>query len=464
MAYDVAHALRRDGLEFHAPLWQAVLGLTDQYVHGRCGGDAYTAAVFELAGRVADAPGADAPRTVALDDNSTVAAFAHRRVSYAREYRFPLLRHWSLHEAMLASPYVATQLQTWSEPGRAALSRLLAECGLPLAEATQKFSHMSPAALRALKRLEEVAPRYGLSDVTFWSFTKRHGYKLDVCAADVVHGVTALLEAGSGAGGDATGEASSLLAAAGGDAAAAGPPTSAEGWFWHAVEAMSESHWDTLRAGIAESQRTHRAVMRQAGALLLGGKVAMAGAFRLVNLAGGAAASAAGADGGLLRRPATLLRLALLLQDATHAVRRSHKPLVLAAPAGPAPGAGSPQSQATGNGADEDDAGGGGGMVLVVGITGRPKRGDTRGNGFGASFPVAAAAVRAPFVHDAFDAAVITVAASHLRPFLLQLQEEELARSAISDAATAAAAEAAAEAAAAAAAAQPPPPPPEVEA
>jgi cell division control protein 45 len=455
VAYDVAHALRRDSLEAHAPLWQAVLGLTDQYVHGRCGSDAYTAAVFELAGRVADAPGADAPGSVALDDGSTVAAFARRKVAYAREYRFPLLRHWSLHEAMLASPYVATQLQTWSEPGRAALSRLLAECGLPLAECKQKFSHMSPAALRSLKQLETVAPRYGLGDVTFWSFTKRHGYKLDVCAADVVHGVTALLEAGGGAHGDATGEtAASSQPASGVDASAAGGASgqhSAEGWFWRAVESMSESHWDTLRGGIAEAQRTHRAVMRQAGALLLGGKVAIAGAFRLVNLAGGAAASSAGADVALLRRPATLLRLALLLQDATHAARRSHKPLVLAAPAGPAAGAGSPQSQATGNYGDDDDGGSAsaGGMVLVVGVTGRPKRGDTRGNGFGASFHVAAAAVRAPFVHDAFEAAVISVAATHLRPFLLQLQEEELARSAVAEQAAAEAAAAAAEAMAA---------------
>ena len=120
-------------------------------------------------------------------------------------------------------------------------------------------------------------------------------------------------------------------------------------------------------------------------------------------------------------------------------------------PAGPAAGAGSPQSQATGNYGDDDDGGSAsaGGMVLVVGVTGRPKRGDTRGNGFGASFHVAAAAVRAPFVYDAFEAAVISVAATHLRPFLLQLQEEELARSAASEQAAAEAAAAAAEAMAA---------------
>jgi cell division control protein 45 len=413
IVYDLAHALRRDGLEHHSPLWHAVCGLTDQYTHGRCSHDAYTSAVFELANRVADAPSADAPRTVALEDGSTVAAFARRRLGYAREFRFAMLRHWSLYDAMLHAPHIAVRLQTWTEPGRRALDRLLAEMGLPLAECRQKFSHMSPACLKALQsRMEAMAPAYGLGDVMFWSFTKQHGYKLDVCASDVVYGVTALLEMGASASGGGDAAAGEAARDAGSGAGNAG--------FWRAVDALSEAHWDTLREGLAHAQRLQRAVMRHGGLALLGKRVANAGAFRFLNLAAGGAAAGGGGDAALLRQPQALLRLALFVQDAVHVSRsaRSHKPLVLAAPCGPL---------ALG----DDAAASAQDMVLVVGVSGQPRVGDARGNGFGNSFHVAAAAVRAPFAHDAFEAAVITVAASHLEAFLDQLHHEELERRAM---------------------------------
>jgi cell division control protein 45 len=441
LLYDVAHALRRDSLDHHAPLWHAVVSLTDQYVHVRCSADAYTAGVFELASRVADAPGADAPRTASLEDGSTVAAFAQRRIGYGQEFRFMLHRHWSLYDAMLHAPYIAARLQTWTEPGRAALDRLLAEMGLPLAQCRQKFSHMAPAHLRALRtRLEAMAPAYGLSDIAFWSFTKQHGYKMDVCAADVVYGVTALLETGggsggSGAGGGGEGGEGGGGGNGGGGGAGAGAGAVAAGaaqvsGFQRAVEALSESHWETLKAGIDAAQRLQRVVLRTGGLALLGKCVVDVGPFRFVNLCAGAAASgaASGGDAALLRQPMALLRLALFIQDAVHVRRpRKHKPLVLAAPApasasGDAAAASQDGNPAAGSGAD---------MVLVVGVTGAPRAGDARGNGFGTSFHVAASAVRAPFAHDAFEAAVITLGASHLEAFLEQLQHEEIERNAL---------------------------------
>ena len=91
------------------------------------------------------------------------------------------------------------------------------------------------------------------------SGTLRDGFKVRVCAADVVHGVTALLEglpAASGADDDGDGEESKEGGGGGGTA------------FWRAVKALSMSHWDEMNAGLQHAMRTQRALMRQGGLAL----------------------------------------------------------------------------------------------------------------------------------------------------------------------------------------------------
>ena len=138
-------------------------------------------------------------------------AFEDRRVQYSEEFRFTLLRHWSLYEAMLHSGHVATRMQTWREVGRASLHSLLAHLGIPLEACKQRYTHMSPEHLKQLAdKLEEHGPSHGLDDLKFWSFSYSHGFKIKLVAADVVHGVTALLEglpSATGADEDAEGDA-----------------------------------------------------------------------------------------------------------------------------------------------------------------------------------------------------------------------------------------------------------------
>ena len=141
--YDIAHDAHKDSLEKHFPLWLAIVSLTDQYVHQRLSHEAYTAGVMERATQVSNLPGADAPDTRVLDEGRVVRAFEDRRVQYSEEFRFVMLRHWSLYDAMTHSPYVATRLQTWREHGRASLHSLRAHLGLPLAARKQQFTHMS---------------------------------------------------------------------------------------------------------------------------------------------------------------------------------------------------------------------------------------------------------------------------------------------------------------------------------
>ena len=72
---------------------------------------------------------------------------------------------------------------------------MLAEMGLPLNDCKNKYSHMNPEAQRKMTEgLVQYAPKYGLNDLRFWSFSKSLGYKLRFSSSDVVYAVTALLE------------------------------------------------------------------------------------------------------------------------------------------------------------------------------------------------------------------------------------------------------------------------------
>jgi len=409
--FELAYALGREGAEGGAPAWLAACGLTDLLLHGRMSGEEAAAAARELAGRVAESPLADASQTLNLEGGAggaegegvTVRARAYRRISFAPEYRLPLLRHWNLYEALQASPYVAARLQTWREGGRRTLDRLLAEAGLPLSEARQRYIHMSPAALAALgERLGPLAPQYGLSDLTFLSFSKQHGYKLDVSASDVVYGITAILSQPAAAARHAAPAAAPAAAA---DAQPSADDDAAA--FWTACDALSEGHWEALRAGIAHAQRLAACVSQAGGRAVAQHCVANAGAFRLLNLAGGEGGGGGlgGGEAALLAHPMAALQLALFVQEAVHVSKpRSAKPLLLVSPAG---------------GAEEGQR-----SLLLVGVASPPKPSDAVGNRFALCFRSAATAVGAPFVHDAFEAAVLRLAEAALPAFLEQLASE----------------------------------------
>ena len=441
--YDVAHGCRRDALEGGLPLWMAVLGLTDFHLHSKMTSTVYNACVLRLAQRVGDVaggvPGAGAGGDVA-------AIFARRRLEYAHDTRFFLLRHWAPYDSVAYSPQIAARLRTWSDAGRRVLDRLFAELGIPLAEAKSLFVHMSPTAKAALlgDRLANVAASYGFSedqDLRFWTFHRSGGPGLsDVAAADVALGVTALLE-----GADALGSEADAAQGSGGGPQEHGHHTHSQRGFDAALKALSDANVATLRRGIVAAQRLQTAVVRCGGGAITHRKVANVGAFRVLNMAtglhhhaaaAGAGAGASAADGAasaacavaaaavcatssqdvalLLAHPQALLRLGLFIQEALFAQRRTRKPLVLAAPALNTAGA----------------AGAGAGAAQhmwchVIGVTAPvPSASDAAGNRFSLAFRAAAASSGAPFVHDAFDAACIMVASHKLGPFLEAVQSE----------------------------------------
>ena len=124
------------------------------------------------------------------------------------EPRLLLVRHWSLYDSMLHSPYLGSRLHLWSEKGRKRLNKLLAKMGISLTQCKQSYTHMDMTLKKGLRQsLLKYAPLYGLDGLVppaastspsreGWGFVRSWGWKACLSAVDVAVIVGAVLEVG----------------------------------------------------------------------------------------------------------------------------------------------------------------------------------------------------------------------------------------------------------------------------
>lgn len=197
MMYILAVALGRGDRD---NLWYAILGLTSQYLSNCIHASTYEGYAAALASDVVAMDTMERGEDEQLSkkdrhgaDDSSVHVINH-------ELRFTLYRHWSLESSMYHTSYVAAKLGIWREKGINKLRGLLAKMGLSLANCRQTYEHMELDLRQSLvRRMESIAPEYGLVDLTFRSFTRSYGFRtVPLSASDVVQGLSALLQAAHG--------------------------------------------------------------------------------------------------------------------------------------------------------------------------------------------------------------------------------------------------------------------------
>ncbi len=204
-------------------IWQAILGMTDQYerrrlglnpVHGASNDDVYTEHCEELKMKLKNHFLSERGQyKVSLNEESSsvevlVPGAQTGHIDHARDYRFFLYRHWSLYEAMCFSPYICAKLGAWQTQGANRLQELLAKMGIPLDQCKQLYNFMNPSlrnhfALQ-LKGNATLPSEYGLENpqVTHESFCRYNSFKKPVAASDVVYAASALVESCKNASND----------------------------------------------------------------------------------------------------------------------------------------------------------------------------------------------------------------------------------------------------------------------
>ncbi|PHU05829.1 hypothetical protein BC332_26651 [Capsicum chinense] len=371
LMYELSHFLRKNT---NALLWLACVALTDQFVHERLTDERYQAGVMELEQHINSSGNLDSTTSVTLKDGTKVTAPNSSRIAYEYEPRLMLLQEWNLFDSMLCSSYIATKMKTWSDNGIMKMQFLLGRMGFAREECKQKFQYMSIEIKRQMKdKFERFLPEFGLTDFYYRGFLLLHGYSSRVSAADVVYGVTALLESFEESDGSC-----------------------ASSQFGEAYDALSLTKLDKLETGMRQAIKIQRSILRQGSAAITKkGSIRSGSKFRWVKLEDSA-------DTKLLCHPQALTKFGYFLMDALREKGARMKPLICVCYT---------QERS---------------KVLIVAICGKPRLGAVQGNAFGVAFRSSAEETGAEFFHELFESSWIVLDAVAVNLFMIRLTQKLL--------------------------------------
>lgn len=239
------------------------------------------------------------------------------------EPKFLLIRHWSLYDSMLHSPYLFSRLKTWSETGLKRLHKLLAKMGVSLVQCKQSYTHMDMTLKRELRsKLLKYASLYNLDELVptidtdgkdrggakdSWGFVRSWGWRATLSAQDVGVVIGALLEVGQNSpeasSSNNDGPSQDLM-----EMSTATAPS--EEWlprFWAAYDALEDI--ESLKAGLPTAQFLHKAIFTTGTTILKKKQISHLRAFRMCVVKDSP-------DSQLFNHPGALTKLALWIGEA----------------------------------------------------------------------------------------------------------------------------------------------------
>ncbi|KAG7288073.1 hypothetical protein NEMBOFW57_007594 [Staphylotrichum longicolle] len=248
------------------------------------------------------------------------------------EPKFLLIRHWSLYDSMLHSPYLFSRLKTWSEAGLRRLHKLLAKMGVSLVQCKQSYAHMDMMLKRELRtKLLKYASLYNLDELVptidtdgkdrggakdGWGFVRSWGWRATLSAQDVGVVIGALLEVGNATSPPSSSDTSATasqepLPNNPTTSTSTNPPASDE-WlprFWFAYDALEDI--ESLKAGLPTAQFLHKAIFTTGTTILKKKQILHLRAFRMCVVK-----DAPGDAAALFNHPGALTKLALWIGEA----------------------------------------------------------------------------------------------------------------------------------------------------
>lgn len=251
------------------------------------------------------------------------------------EPKLLLIRHWSLYDSMLHSPYLSARLHIWSENGRKRLHKLLAKMGVSLVQCKQSYTHMDMELKRGLRtKLLKYADMYGLEELVpsadtdgkdrggtkeGWGFIRSWGWRATLSAQDVGVVVGAILEVGKKAvSALENGSFEQSSDPANGTTDEDGTLESEEwiGRFWDAYDALEKI--EELKLALPTAQHLHRAILRTGTSIIEKRQIRHLRAFRMCVVK-------EGPDVQLFTHPSALTKLALWIGEAVAQQERESK-------------------------------------------------------------------------------------------------------------------------------------------
>ncbi|KCV71900.1 hypothetical protein H696_01309 [Fonticula alba] len=358
--------------------------LIDSLVRAGRQQQAAAAAAAAAAGRSADHlpedgqdPSGDDPAAGSVLDGTYTgsAVDTSLKINHQQDLNLMLYRHWSLFDALMHAPHVATQLGVWNDKGAHRVRTLLVRLGIPLSQACQPHLAMDVEMRRDLpRRLADVSAGVNLPGIMYPAFIARQGFRTAVAAADVVYAISSLVEAGAiasniaftlsrhglaggpgqSSGGDSF-SAFSTMSEAVAEYARTSDISRDQVWlqcWYRAYDALESPYTTILESGLNLAMAYQRAIIRQITLLIEQNAITTTRflRFAIVKDAGSTGpvahqvpmgpgrAGAAPLDSRwstgnsdlLVVHPLTLTRLALYMRDALRSSGKTNLPLLVA--------------------------------------------------------------------------------------------------------------------------------------
>lgn len=298
----------------------------------------------------------------AMQDQSNINT--DRQIRYEMDYRFMLLRHWSLLSSMIHSRYIATRLSVWKEKGRRLLETFLVKIGIPLSQCIVDYNAMNKSFKDSLhQRLIKYASDFGIKEIYYPSFLREDGPMFRVSAGDTVHALLALLEAppfmlmekksailssNQNSNVHSSLNGSNFVNSSLNPKNKPPPLNGSKEWiknFYACFDALDFRHTDRLKKGIQLAMKQQQIILQEASNIL-GHRLVRAGRqFRYVVLKSSVIGSGNGIHGNSINgigmgycstlawftaHPLSLSKLALFLIDALKSTKKGDQPLVIA--------------------------------------------------------------------------------------------------------------------------------------
>ncbi|XP_026467961.1 cell division control protein 45 homolog isoform X2 [Ctenocephalides felis] len=240
--FELAWKLSKDSMEL---LWWAIIGATEQLIMDKVETSQYTLDTEVLHSHVS--------RLIHRANDQQMQSSL--KISFERDLRLALYRHWSVEASLRHSIYTACKLKLWTLRGEKKMQELLAEMGLPLVQARQTFSSMDLTLRKEFhSMIEKLAEKYDLKDLVYASFTMQYGYRNKYCASDIVYTMLSILESTS-------------------------KERSRETCFLDAMDCLSRSQRGLLENGIEQAKKMLTVIFRQTQTTLETHQVMSAGPF-----------------------------------------------------------------------------------------------------------------------------------------------------------------------------------------
>ncbi|CAF4179282.1 unnamed protein product [Rotaria magnacalcarata] len=184
----------------------AIIGVTEQLLHGRIDRDFYMeqlnilqSHVLRLNHQQNSVPNSNDDNSSSSNTNTSKLSMDCINIKFDEDINFHILRHWSLYDSIYHTHEMIIAFKLWSSRGLSQLKEFLADLGIPKREYEQNYRDMNIKYKSTIKkqildkRLHDKY-HYATNTIILPTFLLSSGFSLKLSPQDIVYSIMSTLQ------------------------------------------------------------------------------------------------------------------------------------------------------------------------------------------------------------------------------------------------------------------------------